>query len=159
MKWVPPPSEFIYTAEEVGPVAELRSSRSAGPDDGGIYPFLYFYRAKVVRVVDADTIDCDIDLGMNMWVRAGKTDSPGRLRLYGIDAWETRGSEKEAGLRAKQAVIELVMDADDVFIKTILDKQGKYGRYLADVFLVMDDKQVWLNEWLVDNGHAIWKDY
>ena len=43
----------------------------------------YLYRAVVVRVVDGDTIDVDIDLGFYVWIRKQ------RIRLIGIDAPET----------------------------------------------------------------------
>ena len=29
---------------------------------------MYEYRAKVLKVVDGDTVDVDIDLGFNTWI-------------------------------------------------------------------------------------------
>lgn len=44
---------------------------------------MYTYRAKLIRVIDGDTIDAIIDLGFDVWVKK-------RIRLNGIDAPETR---------------------------------------------------------------------
>ena len=40
---------------------------------------MYEYKAKLIRVIDGDTIDALIDLGFDVWVKK-------RIRLYGIDA-------------------------------------------------------------------------
>ena len=55
---------------------------------------MYVYNAKLVRVIDGDTIDAVIDLGFDVWVKK-------RVRLYGINTPETRTrdlSEKQAGI-------------------------------------------------------------
>ena len=94
---------------------------------------LYNYRiSKVVSVYDGDTITVDIDLGFNMIMRNQK------LRLYGIDTPEMRGEEKEEGKRVRDFVRELLLDNDDVWIKSYRDKSGKYGRWLATVYYKID---------------------
>ena len=40
---------------------------------------MYEYKCKVVKVVDGDTVDVDIDLGFGVWLRKQ------RVRLVGID--------------------------------------------------------------------------
>ena len=45
---------------------------------------MYEYRVKIVRVVDGDTVDVDIDLGFGVWLKKQ------RVRLYGIDTPESR---------------------------------------------------------------------
>ena len=58
---------------------------------------MYTYKAKVTRVVDGDTVDALIDLGFDTHVKK-------RIRLYGMDAWESRTRNKEEkvkGLAAK----------------------------------------------------------
>ena len=58
---------------------------------------MYEYKCKVVRVVDGDTVDVDIDLGFGVWMRKQ------RIRMYGIDTPESRTSdkvEKKYGLAA-----------------------------------------------------------
>ena len=49
---------------------------------------MYEYKCKLVKVVDGDTIDVDIDLGFGVWMRNQ------RIRLYGIDTPESRTSDK-----------------------------------------------------------------
>ena len=48
----------------------------------------YFYRVALDRVVDGDTIDVDIDLGFDVWLRNQ------RVRLHGIDTPESRTRNK-----------------------------------------------------------------
>ena len=62
---------------------------------------MYEYRATIVRWVDGDTVDLDIDLGFGI-VYANQ-----RVRLFGIDAFESRTrdlQEKQKGLAAKDFV-------------------------------------------------------
>ena len=40
---------------------------------------MWTYRAKVVRVIDGDTVDVDIDLGFRIWQKNE------RVRIMGID--------------------------------------------------------------------------
>ena len=49
---------------------------------------MYHYKAKLLRVVDGDTIDVDIDLGFDVWLRKQ------RIRLAGIDTPESRTRNK-----------------------------------------------------------------
>ena len=49
---------------------------------------MYEYKCKMVRVVDGDTVDVDIDLGFGVWMRKQ------RIRMYGIDTPESRTSDK-----------------------------------------------------------------
>ena len=50
---------------------------------------MYEYRVKILRVVDGDTVDVDIDLGFGVWMHKE------RVRLYGIDTPESRTRDKE----------------------------------------------------------------
>lgn len=50
---------------------------------------MYRYRATVTRVVDGDTVDCNIDLGFSVVL------SNQRIRLHGIDTPESRTRDKE----------------------------------------------------------------
>ena len=45
---------------------------------------MYEYRCKILRVVDGDTVDVDIDLGFGVWMHKE------RIRLHGIDTPESR---------------------------------------------------------------------
>ena len=50
---------------------------------------MYEYRVKILRVVDGDTVDVDIDLGFGVWMHKE------RVRLYGIDTPESRTRDLE----------------------------------------------------------------
>ena len=62
---------------------------------------MYEYNAKILRIVDGDTIDVDIDLGFGVWIHKE------RVRLEGIDTPESRTKdleEKKFGLLSKEYV-------------------------------------------------------
>jgi micrococcal nuclease len=103
----------------------------------------YTYKAFVTSVYDGDTITVDIDLGMNTWKNNVK------LRLARIDTPEVRGDSREQGLIVRDHVRNLLLD-QQIEIKTIKDKTGKYGRYIAEVF-VGDEN---INDYLVEQGLA-----
>ncbi|WP_218841818.1 thermonuclease family protein [Winogradskyella ursingii] len=103
---------------------------------------MYQYKAKIIDVYDGDTVTAMVDLGFLHFQQM-------KLRLYGIDTPELRGPERERGLEVRDILREMILD-QDVIINSYKDKQGKYGRYLANIFLNGID----INEWLVDNGHA-----
>lgn len=95
---------------------------------------MYEYSCIVRRVVDGDTIDVDIDLGFGVWMH----DS--RIKLYGIDAPETRTRdlhEKEMGLLIKEKVSDLMPEGSHSTLRTHQFSRGKYGRIIGD-FIVYD---------------------
>jgi micrococcal nuclease len=102
----------------------------------------YVYRAKIVSVYDGDTMTAIVDLGFKATLEM-------KLRLLYIDTPELRGDELEEGRRVRDLVREMVL-GKDVIIRTEKDRSGKYGRYLAEVFI--DD--INLNMFLLENGHA-----
>lgn len=107
----------------------------------------YRYKGIIQRVVDGDTVDAIIDLGFTVQVKV-------RLRLGGIDAWETRGVEKADGLLAKQRVRDLV-EGKKVLI--VSEKTGKYGRWLGYIWALDQESEeivLFVNRALVDEGHA-----
>jgi len=110
----------------------------------------YRYLGKVVDVYDADTVTIEIDLGF-------KVKFTEKFRLFGIDAWELRGEEREKGLAGRDDLRQWVLDKD-ILVQTIKnDSKGKYGRYLA--VLWRHDWNSSINEVLVHKGHAEFKDY
>lgn len=111
---------------------------------------LYNYKAKLVRVVDGDTIDAEIDLGFGVFIKQ-------RIRLYGIDTPESRTKdleEKERGLAAKARLTELL--PREFIVQTILNKRGKYGRVLGTLLVEDESGNVTdINETLVTEGFAV----
>ena len=115
----------------------------------------YIRRARIVRLVDGDTVDVDIDLGMAITTRQ-------RLRLFGINTPEVRGPNKQAGYDATSHLAGLLVEFAcddgewDIVVKTHRDKKGKYGRYLADLIGEdQDGNPTNLNERMVTDGHAV----
>ena len=111
---------------------------------------MYEYRVKkVLKVVDGDTIDVDIDLGFNISYYQ-------RVRLAGIDTPESRTTdkkEKALGLEVKDRLKKAIDAATNVVIKTEKpDSSEKYGRILGWIFL--DDNKVSINQTLIDEGYA-----
>ena len=82
----------------------------------------YSYRARVLKVIDGDTVWLDIDCGFRVWTRQ-------KVRLRGIDTPELPTAE---GVRAKDFVVRALSEAPLVAVTTT--KPDKYDRYLADVF-------------------------
>ena len=116
----------------------------------------YVYRVKeVVRVIDGDTVDLNLDVGMYITVRK-------RIRFLNIDTYELRGGTDETkalGRAAKVSLIELLATPNaKVYIKTKMDKTGKYGRLLGKLYVIHDSdgsiidvNQVLLEEGFVEN--------
>jgi micrococcal nuclease len=79
--------------------------------------------------------------------------------LYRINAPEVRGLERERGL-ASRDFLRALIEGKEVFLQTVRDQKGKYGRYLADIWLEQADGS-WLNvnDYLVTHGHAEYRDY
>ena len=113
----------------------------------------YIYRAKLVRVVDGDTVDALIDVGFDIWVKK-------RIRYRGVDTWESRTrnlEEKKKGLAAKARNKELLesVSSKSGYFRIKSYGTGKYGRVLADLFI--QDKEgttININKQLIKEGHA-----
>ena len=108
---------------------------------------MYEYKCKLVKVVDGDTIDIDIDLGFGVWLQKQ------RIRLYGVDTPESRTSdatEKIYGMAAKEFLTKWT-NSGGLTIKTHKDAKGKFGRILGEIWCF--DTNV--NEKLVEENHAV----
>lgn len=114
--------------------------------------FLYHYNAMVIAAYDGDTITVDIDLGLKTIVKGEK------LRLNRINTPEVRGAEREAGLVSRDWLRERIV-GKTVLIETFKDKKGKYGRYIAEIWLPENDSYTNINDELVEHGLAVYKDY
>ena len=106
---------------------------------------MYEYRCKLIRVVDADTVICNVDLGFSV-VLANQ-----RIRFYGIDTPESRTrnkEEKKLGLNAKARTKELI--SKQFIMKTHKDAKGKFGRILGEPLV----DGVSICDILIKEGHA-----
>lgn len=109
---------------------------------------LHHYRAYVVsNLYDGDTARMDIDFGLNMWLKNYS------IRFLGIDAPELYGVEREEGLESRDALRELIGGKEVIVQSVKWDKYG--GRIDGNVYF----GDIHVNQWLVDNGYAVHKDY
>lgn len=108
---------------------------------------MFEYKAFLVRVVDGDTVDLEVDLGFRVSIQE-------RFRLNRINAPEIKGPEKEKGIASTNKLREL-LDEGELTIKTIKDEKEKYGRYLVEIYV--DGKCI--NDVLVHEGFAEYKQY
>jgi len=113
---------------------------------------LYHYTAQVQSVYDGDTCRVDIDLGLGIWIRNEK------LRLVRINAPEMTGSDKPRG-EASRDFLRGLIDGREIIIETVKDQRGKYGRYLAEIWIGQDGVWSNVNDALVAAGHAVYQEY
>ena len=93
---------------------------------------MFEYQCKIVKVIDGDTADVDIDLGFGVWMKKQ------RIRFYGVDTPESRTSdkvEKIYGLMAKKFVQDHLPVGSTQILRTQKDGVGKYGRILGEFLL------------------------
>jgi micrococcal nuclease len=117
---------------------------------------MYEYRVTVVKVIDGDTVDVDIDLGFGVWIKDE------RVRIMGIDTPESRTRDKEEkvfGLAAKARLKELL--SKNAILKTQINKdgedmKGKFGRILGDFIVEEEGKEDTLvTKVMIEEGHAV----
>jgi len=116
---------------------------------------MYEYRVKILKVVDGDTVDVDIDLGFGVVL----TDE--RVRIMGIDTPESRTRdkvEKVFGKAAKKALQDMLGKTS--ILKTQInrdgeDMKGKFGRILGDFIVDRNGEECSVVQALVEDGHAV----
>ena len=92
---------------------------------------MYEYRCRVIKVIDGDTVDVDIDLGFDIVLRDE------RVRIMGIDTPESRTRdkvEKKCGLASKARLKELIGGKSDPSPKHRLTKKAKICVASLDVY-------------------------
>lgn len=141
---------------------------------------MWTYTAYLDRLIDGDTFDVWIELrpqrvyeevlpgqtykvfdfGFSIY---GPTDMAAnpimhheRVRLWGVNAPEIRGEEREEGKKALAALALYWAEHENepVTVETVKEK-GKYGRYVAKTRIGDVD----VSTWMVENGYAQWKEY
>ena len=117
---------------------------------------MYEYKCRIIKVVDGDTVDVDIDLGFGVWLNNK------RVRLYGIDTPECRTRDEEEkyfGFMAKALVKDFLPEGSTQRLSTLLSKsrKGKFGRILGE-FWIYDswtDSQTTINKALLIRNYAV----
>lgn len=103
----------------------------------------YYYDAKVLDIYDGDSLTLDIDCGFDIHLIE-------KCRLKGIDTPEIRTKnlkEKELGYQVRDYMRDLLLNKH---VQVITTKEGKFGRYLVDLYY---DKRN-INKELVEKGYA-----
>lgn len=119
----------------------------------------YSYDGTCVRVIDGDTVVLrlaktftqDVDFGFYVRDTVALTKTAEvTFRLNGINAPETIGATKAAGLASKAALEALIAGKA---LRVVSHKTDKYGRWLADIYLPGDTVSV--SQKLVAGGFAL----
>lgn len=103
--------------------------------------FVYFH-VEVIRVIDGDTVELNIDMGNNTFWRD-------KFRLMGINAPETHSTDKVAADAATTFLTDSLKKGD-IIVHT--KGKDKYGRWLCTVFTGKDGN---INLRMVEAGHAV----
>ena len=113
------------------------------------------YDVKVIKVVDGDTVDVDIDLGF------GVTLTDERVRIMGIDTPESRTRDKVEDLfgeAAKARLKELMKDGGKLITtedRKGEDMKGKFGRILGDFKVEYNGEMKKVTEIMEMEGHCV----
>lgn len=113
---------------------------------------MYEYRVEIVKVIDGDTVDVNIDLGFGVWMKNE------RVRLYGIDTPESRTRdkvEKIYGNIAKQYLKDSLKKGTPA-LRTHKDKSGKYGRILGEMLYINEEgEMININQDMIEKHLAV----
>jgi micrococcal nuclease len=104
---------------------------------------MYEYKARLIKVVDGDTIDIEIDLGLHIFHEV-------RCRLFGLNAPERY---TPAGPAATEWLTVQLVQHPTFMIRTYKDKTEKYGRYLVSIYT--DSTGISVNQRMINAGHAV----
>ena len=113
------------------------------------------YDVTVLKVVDGDTVDVDIDLGF------GITLTDERVRIMGIDTPESRTSDRVEDLFGEAAKLRLkqLMKKGGKLITTEdrkgEDMKGKFGRILGDFKVEYNGEMKKVTEIMAEEGHCV----
>lgn len=108
----------------------------------------FTYKAVILKIVDGDTIDVEIDLGFHAFTKQ-------RMRLCNIDTFEKNDKDplkRALALKATNRVIELIPVGSIVILESF--KQDKYGRFLAEVYSI-SSPSISVNAILVEENLAV----
>lgn len=107
-------------------------------------PSPYTYAARLGRVIDADTVVLDLDLGFYQW-RLGRS-----YRLARINAPEMSTVE---GVAARSSLVARLAAVVAFLVTTA--KSDSFDRWIVELYA--DGANI--SDWLVDNGLAVYQAY
>ena len=113
------------------------------------YHRFVYNNVKLIRVLDGDTVELEINLGYHLTFRD-------RFRLVRIDAPETnRKATREAGNKSKMALEQMLLEeideADGIWIESF--KKDSFGRWLCEIYSHKSGES--LNQRMLTEGHAV----
>ena len=109
---------------------------------------MYEYNVTVIKIIDGDTIDVDIDLGFKTVLRKQ------RIRLFGMDTPESRTRDKEEkkrGLLSKKYLTSKCPIGSTIRLRS--HGKGKFGRILGEIFEY--NKETSINDEMCNEGYAV----
>lgn len=103
---------------------------------------MYEYHCQLLRIVDGDTIEINVELGFDMELKRQK------VRLYGLDTAESRTKDKledRVGEFTTAALRDWVHGHSTTVLKSREFDRGKYGRILGDIefYDTLDGSRSW----------------
>ena len=137
-----PQPPTLHSSLKAGSLVTLSSSGKPLTAPDSTVADLYTYRAEILSVVDGDTLWFKIWLTPSLWLKE-------KVRLRGIDCPEFDTPEGKAAKRFVEAQIKRTSS-----VTVTTSKPDKWDRYLSDVFLQQESGEVFLNNLLIENGHA-----
>lgn len=127
------------------PASPAKGTKKLARPEGGPY----IYRVAILKVIDGDTFDVNIDLGFKAHIEE-------RVRLAAVDAPPI---DEDGGKEAFEYVRDQMAKAKTVVVRT--GKADQHGRYVMHVFYSLEedaDKERifqtgrWLNQELLDRN-------
>ena len=113
------------------------------------------YDVVVIKVVDGDTVDVDIDLGFGVCLKDE------RVRIMGIDTPESRTRDKVEDLfgEAAKERLKVLMKGGGKLITTEdrkgEDMKGKFGRILGDFKVDYNGEMKKVTDIMTEEGHCV----
>lgn len=102
-------------------------------------------KAKVVNIVDGDTVDVDIELGFYTTVRH-------RIRLLRVNTPEKYGETRRDGLIATEFTKSELL-GKEVYLVT--KKTDSFKRWLGEIYYESDGELKNISDELLKTGHAV----
>lgn len=137
---------FLARPDNLNPFNLMPAKKPTVSDPNPFEYPLYVYRTRIKDIVDGDTLIVDIDLGFGTWLHNQK------LRLAKINAPELSTPE---GVASRNHLAQLTLDHEACVVQTFKDRKEKYGRWLAQVFLLgPKNTMVHVNQRMLDLGAA-----
>jgi micrococcal nuclease len=107
---------------------------------------MYEYKCQLIRVIDGNTVEADIDLGFNVRIKQ-------KIKLYGVEATNNHQADKTI-VDEERARLKALLPRE-FLVQTILSKRGKIGRCLGVIYVeTADDTRININEELINRGLA-----